>query len=100
MSPFDTTHFLTPSPHQNRRRRARVEKVGLSAPGDWSVSRRLGYVRWAEAVAAGLRQGLGESDAWLEQQFETAASMAIEIHGANGYTNDYPVGRLWRDAKL
>jgi hypothetical protein len=29
MSPFDTTHFLTPSPHQNRRRRARVEKVGL-----------------------------------------------------------------------
>src|SRR4030095_12172835 len=31
MSPFDTTHFLTPSPHQNRRRRARVEKVGLNA---------------------------------------------------------------------
>jgi hypothetical protein len=29
MSPFDTTHFLTPSPRQNRRRRARVEKVGL-----------------------------------------------------------------------
>src|SRR5262245_54676139 len=29
MSPFDTIHFLTPSPHQNRRRRARVEKVGL-----------------------------------------------------------------------
>ena len=28
-SPFDTTHFLTPSPHQNRCRRARVEKVGL-----------------------------------------------------------------------
>src|SRR6478736_4374703 len=26
-SRFDTTHFLTPSPHQNRRRRARVEKV-------------------------------------------------------------------------
>jgi hypothetical protein len=33
MSPFDTTHFLTPSPHQNRPRRARVEKVGLRAAG-------------------------------------------------------------------
>jgi hypothetical protein len=27
--PFDATRFLAPSPHQNRRRRARVEKVGL-----------------------------------------------------------------------
>jgi hypothetical protein len=32
LSPFDTTHFLTPSPHQNRPRRARVEKVGLAEP--------------------------------------------------------------------
>jgi hypothetical protein len=28
--PFDATRFLAPSPHQNRRRRARVEKVGLA----------------------------------------------------------------------
>src|SRR5512132_2006543 len=27
--PFDATRFLTPSPHQNRCRRPRVEKVGL-----------------------------------------------------------------------
>ena len=30
---------------------------------------------------------------------ETAASMAIEIHGANGYTNDYPVERYLRNCK-
>jgi glutaryl-CoA dehydrogenase (non-decarboxylating) len=30
---------------------------------------------------------------------EKAASMAIEIHGANGYTNDYPVERYYRNSK-
>jgi len=28
------------------------------------------------------------------------ASQAIQALGANGYINDYPTGRLWRDAKL
>ena len=28
------------------------------------------------------------------------ASEGIQIHGGNGYINDYPLGRLWRDAKL
>ncbi len=34
---------------------------------------------------------------------EKATSMAgegIQIFGGNGYINDYPLGRLWRDAKL
>lgn len=30
---------------------------------------------------------------------EKAASMAIEVHGANGYTNDYPVERFLRNCK-
>ncbi|MCS6873343.1 MAG: acyl-CoA dehydrogenase family protein [Pyrinomonadaceae bacterium] len=30
---------------------------------------------------------------------EKAASMAIEVHGANGYTNDYPVERYYRNCK-
>jgi alkylation response protein AidB-like acyl-CoA dehydrogenase len=56
--------------------------------------------------------------AWKKQQgleFKTDASMAklfaseiatkaaeeaIQIHGGNGYTTDYPVERYWRDAKL
>jgi isovaleryl-CoA dehydrogenase len=24
----------------------------------------------------------------------------VQIFGGNGYINDYPLGRLWRDAKL
>lgn len=56
--------------------------------------------------------------AWLKQQgleFKTEASMAklfasevamratneaIQVHGGNGYTTDYPVERYFRDAKL
>lgn len=56
--------------------------------------------------------------AWLKQQgqeFKAAASMAklyaseaamrattqaIQVHGGNGYTTDYPVERYFRDAKL
>ena len=30
---------------------------------------------------------------------ESAASMAIEVHGANGYSNDYPVERYLRNCK-
>ena len=30
---------------------------------------------------------------------ERAASDAIQIHGANGYTNDYPVERYLRNCK-
>jgi len=30
---------------------------------------------------------------------EKAASLAIEVHGANGYTNDYPVERYLRNCK-
>lgn len=30
---------------------------------------------------------------------ERAASMAIEVHGANGYSNDYPVERYFRNCK-
>jgi alkylation response protein AidB-like acyl-CoA dehydrogenase len=28
------------------------------------------------------------------------AEEAVQVHGANGYTNEYPVERYWRDAKI
>ena len=31
---------------------------------------------------------------------EKIASKAIEIHGGVGVTKDYPVEKLWRDAKI
>jgi len=30
---------------------------------------------------------------------ERAASDAIQVHGANGYSDEYPVGRYWRNSK-
>jgi glutaryl-CoA dehydrogenase (non-decarboxylating) len=30
---------------------------------------------------------------------ERAASDAVQIHGANGYSDEYPVGRFYRNCK-
>lgn len=43
--------------------------------------------------AAGCILYAAEKATWM-------AGEAIQCLGGNGYTNDYPVGRLWRDAKL
>ncbi len=37
---------------------------------------------------------------WCAEQATRMASDGIQIFGGNGYINDYPLGRLWRDAKL
>jgi guanosine-3',5'-bis(diphosphate) 3'-pyrophosphohydrolase len=49
-----------------------LRAIALTPPPDWSVKRRLEYVRWAQAVVSGLR---GVS-AMLEQQFDRAAEEA------------------------
>jgi isovaleryl-CoA dehydrogenase len=37
---------------------------------------------------------------WCAERATQMASDGIQIFGGNGYINDYPLGRLWRDAKL
>jgi len=37
---------------------------------------------------------------WCAEQATRMAGDGIQIFGGNGYINDYPLGRLWRDAKL
>jgi isovaleryl-CoA dehydrogenase len=37
---------------------------------------------------------------WCAEKATWMANEGIQIHGGNGYINDYPLGRLWRDAKL
>jgi len=49
-----------------------LRAITFSPPPDWSVKRRLEYVRWAKTVVSGLR---GVS-AMLEQQFDRAAEEA------------------------
>jgi isovaleryl-CoA dehydrogenase len=43
--------------------------------------------------AAGVILYVAEKATWM-------AGEAIQTLGGNGYINDYPAGRLWRDAKL
>jgi isovaleryl-CoA dehydrogenase len=68
--------------------RAYLYAVGrqLDAPG-------AGHVRQVRKDCAGVILYCAEKATWL-------AGEAIQILGGNGYVNDYPTGRLWRDAKL
>jgi len=37
---------------------------------------------------------------WIAEKATWMAGEGVQIFGGNGYINDYPLGRLWRDAKL
>ncbi len=56
---------------------------------------RLGarHVRQVRKDCAGVILYCAEKATWM-------AGEGIQILGGNGYINDYPTGRLWRDAKL
>ncbi|CAG9238564.1 Acyl-CoA dehydrogenase [Burkholderia gladioli] len=51
------------------------------------------HVRQVRKDCAGVILYTAERATWM-------AGEAIQILGGNGYINEYPVGRLWRDAKL
>ena len=64
----------------------------------YAVGRRLdalgpGEHRGVRKDAAGVILYTAEKATWM-------AGEAIQILGGNGYVNEYPTGRLWRDAKL
>lgn len=56
---------------------------------------RLGaeHVRQVRKDCAALILYTAEKATWM-------AGEGVQILGGNGYINEYPVGRLWRDAKL
>ncbi|MBN9331826.1 MAG: isovaleryl-CoA dehydrogenase [Comamonas sp. SCN 67-35] len=37
---------------------------------------------------------------WCAEKATWMAGEGIQVHGGNGYINEFPLGRLWRDAKL
>jgi isovaleryl-CoA dehydrogenase len=51
------------------------------------------HVRQVRKDCASVILWCGEKATWM-------AGEGIQIFGGNGYINDYPLGRLWRDAKL
>jgi len=68
--------------------------------GDYEMSRLL-WLKAGWLKNRGLPSGRATSLAkWQATvRSEKAASMAIEVHGANGYSNDYPVERYLRNCK-
>jgi isovaleryl-CoA dehydrogenase len=69
--------------------------TGLSACQAYcySVARAFDQGRCSRKDAAGVILYAAEKATWM-------ASQAIQVLGGNGYINDYPTGRLLRDAKL
>ena len=62
----------------------------------YSVGRacdRADHARTLRKDAAGAILYAAEHATWM-------ANQAIQVLGGNGYINEYPTGRLWRDAKL
>ncbi len=59
---------------------------------DWAITRHVaGKLDAAEASAAKLFH--------TELQWE-ACDIALQLHGGAGYMNEYPIARLWRDARV
>ncbi|MEN4902777.1 isovaleryl-CoA dehydrogenase [Luteimonas sp. TWI662] len=59
----------------------------------YAVAKAADAGRITRQDAAGVILYAAEKATWL-------AGQAIQVLGGNGYINEYPVGRLWRDAKL
>ena len=59
---------------------------------DWAIARHLGgKLTAAEASAAKLFH--------TEMQWEVCDA-SLQLHGGAGYMNEYPIARLWRDARV
>lgn len=70
--------------------RARLQ-VGW-AHVDWAIARHLkGRLTAEEAAAAKL---------WHAENQWQIVDAALQLHGGAGYMNEYPIARLWRDARV
>ena len=59
---------------------------------DWAIARHVaGKLTPAEASAAKL---------WHSEMQFALCDAALQLHGGAGYMNEYPIARLWRDARV
>ena len=59
---------------------------------DWAIARHVaGKLTAAEASAAKL---------WHTEMQWQACDTSLQLHGGAGYMNEYPIARLWRDARV
>ncbi len=67
----------------------------------YAVGRRCDSLATASAEEArSLRKEAAGAILYAAEKATWMAGEAIQVLGGNGYINDYPAGRLWRDAKL
>ena len=55
---------------------------------------------WATEHVRQVRKDCASVILWCAEQATRMAGDGVQIFGGNGYINEYPLGRLWRDAKL
>lgn len=77
-----------------------VKQMIANMERDYQISRLL-WLRAGEMKNRGQRNTRESSLAkWVSTvASERAASDAIQIHGSYGYSDEYPVGRFWRNSK-
>ena len=72
----------------------------------WSACRAYCYTVGKNLDALGaqhvrqVRKDCASVILWCAEKATWMAGEGVQIFGGNGYINDYPMGRLWRDAKL
>ncbi len=70
----------------------------------WQASRAYVYAVGracdAQDHARSLRKDAAGAILYAAEHATWMANQAIQVLGGNGYINEYPTGRLWRDAKL
>ncbi|MGE0797865.1 MAG: isovaleryl-CoA dehydrogenase [Lautropia sp.] len=66
----------------------------------YAVGRQCDRSRAGEVDVRSLRKDAAGAILYAAEKATWMAGEAIQCLGGNGYINDYPTGRLWRDAKL
>lgn len=59
---------------------------------DWAIERHVNGELTAEEAAA--------SKYWHTEMQWLACDAALQLHGGSGYMNEYPIARIWRDARV
>jgi glutaryl-CoA dehydrogenase (non-decarboxylating) len=77
-----------------------VKEMIAQMESDYQASRLL-WLRaaWLKNVGRRNTRETGLAKWFATSASERAASDAVQVHGANGYSDEYPVGRFYRNAK-
>jgi glutaryl-CoA dehydrogenase (non-decarboxylating) len=77
-----------------------VKQMIAEMESDYQVSRLL-WMRagWLKNVGRRNTRETGLAKWYATVASEKAAGNAVQVHGANGYSDDYPVGRFYRNCK-